>query len=190
MPSALRIACKHGVVMTSKRVQVPTTLPYLAAIPLIVLGFLSMLATSGDSTAAVGDPIPDIKANDSDGPVSISSGANLSISVTLDAGGNTAQADWWAVAETPFGLFYFDPTAGRWKPGLAVSHQGPLFDLAPFTVLSISSLPPGAYIFHFGVDLTMNGSLDQPLFVDNVAVNISQFGVWDSSTWDNATWGP
>ncbi len=158
--------------MNTKRVQVSTTLPYLAAIPLIVLGFLSILATSGDSTAAVGDPIPDIKANDSDGPVTIPTGSQLSITVALDAGGNRAQADWWAVAQTPFGLFYFDPTAGAWERGLAVSHQGPLFDLGSFPVLSMSSLPPGAYIFHFGVDLTINGSIDQPLFVDSVAVNI------------------
>ena len=36
-----------GVVMTSKRVQVSTTLPYLAVIPLIILGILSILATGG-----------------------------------------------------------------------------------------------------------------------------------------------
>ena len=104
--------------------------------------------------------------------VNILPGANLSISVTLDAGGQTAQADWWVVAQTPFGLFYFDPTAGAWKPGLAVSHQGPLFDLGSFPVLSMSGLPPGAYVVFFAVDLTMNGSIDEPLFVDSVAVNI------------------
>ncbi len=33
--------------MNSKRIQISTTLPYLAVIPLIILGILSILATGG-----------------------------------------------------------------------------------------------------------------------------------------------
>jgi DNA-binding beta-propeller fold protein YncE len=38
-----------GVVMNTKRVQISTTLPYLAVIPLIILGILSILASGGGS---------------------------------------------------------------------------------------------------------------------------------------------
>jgi len=36
-----------GVIVNSKRFQVSTTLSYLAVIPLIILGILSILATGG-----------------------------------------------------------------------------------------------------------------------------------------------
>jgi hypothetical protein len=129
-------------------------------------------STDVSYTAADIGPIPDIKANDSDGPVTITAGSSLSITVALAADDHTTQADWWVAAQTPLGWFYLDLTGGGWKPSLAVTLQAPLFDLAPVTVLSTSDLPLGAYVFYFAVDLTMNGSIDQPLFVDGVAVNI------------------
>jgi len=122
-------------------------------------------------TSASIDPIPDVKANGSDGPVTMSSGTNLSITVALDARGEKTEADWWIAAQTPSGWYYLD-IGGGWKPGLAVSRQAPLSDFGPVMVLSTSGLPPGAYVFYFAIDRTVNGLLDQPLFVDGVAVNI------------------
>jgi len=101
----------------------------------------------------------------------------LTVTVSLDSGGrNGDQADWWLVANTPFGLYYFDAGFGSWMPGLGVTYQGPLLSLSPpFEILSISGLPIGTYTFYFGVDMLMNGSLDMDqMYYDGVVVTVTQ----------------
>ncbi len=50
------------------------------------------------------NPSPDIRANGSDGPVTITGGEVLSITITLDAVGRIQDdADWWPLASTPMG---------------------------------------------------------------------------------------
>ena len=120
-----------------------------------------------------GEPVPGIKANGSDGPVTIGISDILSVTVGLDAGNNDGEdADWWVVADTPFGWYHY---ADFWIPGFSVTYQGPLFDLTPpFKVLNISGLPIGSYTFCFGVDMIMNGLLDyDQLYYDCVEVNIT-----------------
>ena len=47
--------------------------------------------------------VPDIKANGSDGPVTVQSGDPVSLEITLNAGSSAGtNADWWAVCDTPF----------------------------------------------------------------------------------------
>ena len=84
---------------------------------------------------------PDIKANGSDGPVTILESQTLKVAVSLDPGDFTGvDVDWWVAADTPHGWFYFDAGTFGWvfagsSPGdLRVTHQGPLFDLGPFEV--------------------------------------------------------
>jgi hypothetical protein len=119
-------------------------------------------------------PLPDIKANGSDGPVSIPEGDPISVTIELDPGIYPGvQADWWCVADAPFGWYYYNDT-GTWLPGFEVSYQGPLFTLTPpLEVLSMSGLPIGGYAFYFGVDGNRNGNLDEPLYYDSVEVNIT-----------------
>lgn len=123
----------------------------------------------------VGQPVPDIKANGSDGPVTIPQGENLIVTVALDPGSHDGEnADWWVTAKTPFGRYWYTSDR-RWVESDTPvrAHGGPLFDLSPYEVLNTSDLPVGAYTFHFGVDLLMNGSLDQPvLSYDSVGVTI------------------
>jgi hypothetical protein len=124
------------------------------------------------------DPVPEIKANASDGPITIPQSENLSVTVELDAGDSVGEnADWWVVASTPFSppsdWYYYDLTLD-WQPGLNVTYQGPLFDLSSYTVLNISGLPVGNYTFYFGVDMIMNGSLDMgDIYYDSVEVTIT-----------------
>jgi hypothetical protein len=119
--------------------------------------------------------VADIKANSSDGPVSIPSGNSLSVTIELDpriyAG---YQADWWCVADAPFGWYYYDAGTEEWMPGFQVSYQGPLFELTPPSeVLNVSDLPIGGYTFYFGVDGNRNGNLDEPLYYDSVEMTIT-----------------
>ena len=120
-------------------------------------------------------PNPDIKANGSYGPVEISNGETLSITIGLDPGIYPGyQADWWVLADTPFGWYYYDAGTEDWLPGFHVSYQGPLFELTPSSeVLNTSELPTGGYTFYFGVDGNRNGNLDEPLYYDSVEVTIT-----------------
>jgi hypothetical protein len=114
----------------------------------------------------------DIKANGSDGPVTITQLDNLSVAVALDPGiYSGVQADWWVLANTPFGWYYYKSSG--WGPGISVTYQGSLFDLASKEVLNTSGLPIGTYNFYFGVDGNVNGLIDGPLYYDSVEVNIT-----------------
>jgi hypothetical protein len=121
------------------------------------------------------DPAPDIKANDSDGPLSIDQGDPLRIDVTLDAGNRSGdEADWWLAADTPLGWYHYDAGAGLWLPGIFAGFQGGLFSFGPVEVFSGSNLPVGSYSFYFAVDMIMNGSPDfDQAFIDTVRVDIN-----------------
>ncbi len=78
------------------------------------------------------DPVPNAKVSSSDGPVTIAQANNLTVTLVLDSGSHSGEdADWWVVADTPFGWFHYDVVSGSWMPGLTHTHQGPLFDLTP-----------------------------------------------------------
>jgi parallel beta-helix repeat protein len=127
-------------------------------------------------------PIPDVKANNEDGPITITPDDTLSIKVELDAGDYEGEdADWWAVAvrylpDVPFpvGLYWYNVSGGTWVLGVSVTYQGPLFDLTPSVeILNISGLPIGIYSFYFGVDMDMNGLVDSDkLYLDSVEVTV------------------
>jgi hypothetical protein len=117
-------------------------------------------------------PVCDIKANGSDGPLTISPFDTLSLTIGLNAGDSAGDnADWWVVCDTPYDWFYYNLSSG-WSPGIAVTYQGPLFDLGSYEVMNMS-LPAGDYTCYFGVDMNMNGSLDMgEIYYDSVEVDI------------------
>ena len=121
------------------------------------------------------EPSPDIKANGQDGPVTVSAGDSVSVSVSLDPGAWSGRnADWWVAAHTPFDpplewYTYVYPMG--WLPGVQVCLETPLFELTPsFNVLNMV-LPVGNYIFYFAVDGNMDGEVDAT-WLDFVEVNV------------------
>jgi hypothetical protein len=100
------------------------------------------------------NPVPDIKANDSDDPIAISPEDTLIVTVSLDPNDVDGEdGDWWLLADTPFGWYHYDVGFDFWIPGFVVTYQGPLFDLIPpFVVLNMSGFSTGTYTFYFGVD--------------------------------------
>jgi len=119
------------------------------------------------------ETIPDIKANGSDGPVTLDQLDTLTVTVALDNNGITDNADWWLAADTPFGLFFFtfDGWTDAWMPG----YQGPLSYLDSFEVLNmpVSGLPAGTYTLYFGVDTVMDGDVTwDSVYYDTVEVNV------------------
>lgn len=124
----------------------------------------------------VNPPIPDIKANGSNGPITIDTNDTLTVNVSLSDGSNAgANADWWVVADTPFGLYHYGVGSNTWTPGLIVTNQGPLFNLSPFEILNSSGLTIGTYTVYFGVDMNMNDSLYRnQLYYDSVVVIVTE----------------
>ena len=121
------------------------------------------------------EPIPDIKANGEDGPVTVSAGDSVSVSVSLDPGAWSGRnADWWVAAHTPFGYpldWYTYVYPEGWRYGIHVCAQTPLYELTPpFNVLN-TVLPAGNYIFYFAVDGNMDGETDAT-WLDYVEVNV------------------
>lgn len=109
-----------------------------------------------------GPPLPNIKANNQDGPINVPYGSPVTIDVKLYPSSYVNQkADWWLVESPPSGAFnYYKLSTGSMIPGLLPTHQGPLFNLGTTQLLNSSNLAVGTHTFYFGVDLKMNGSLD------------------------------
>ena len=116
----------------------------------------------------------DIKANGQDDPLTLNYGTNLTIDISLDPGDDIGDnADWWLLADSPFGWYRYKMASGSWVPGFVVTYQGPLNVIGPMTVYNGSGLPLGTYEFYFGVDLDMNGSLDMgQMYYDSVSVTV------------------
>jgi len=105
------------------------------------------------------DPIPDLKVNGSDGPITISPSDTLKVTAALDPGSQGGAAmDWWIFVDTPQGYYSFIPGGNRWIKVSAPqrTYDGALFDLSPRQILSVSNLPAGAYTFTFAVDALDN----------------------------------
>jgi hypothetical protein len=119
-------------------------------------------------------PVPDIKANGLDGPITIGRSDTLAITVQFDAGTFSGEeADWWLVARTPLGWYYYHKTSG-WLPGREVTLQIPLRNLPNREVFNMSGLPVGNYTFYFGVDLNKNGNINiSQAYYDQVNVTIN-----------------
>ena len=128
-----------------------------------------------DSDLSAAAPLPDIKANGSDGPITLDQSDTITIIVALNNKGRTNNADWWLAADTPFGLFFFtfDGWTDAWVPG----YQGPLFYLNSFEVLNmpVSGLLAGTYTLYFGVDTVMDGNVTwDSVYYNTVVVNITE----------------
>jgi murein tripeptide amidase MpaA len=118
---------------------------------------------------------PDIKANGSDGPITIPQGTYLNVTIALDLGSYTGvEADWWVAAASPFGRYWYTLDRGWVRSDDPIRvYGGTLFNLSPYDVLNSTGLPTGKYAFYFGVDLLSDGSLDYgQLYYDRVDVTI------------------
>lgn len=115
-----------------------------------------------------------VEANSQGGTVNVTSGTAVSINVALTPGNDEgSSADWWLVANTPYGWFSYLVNPLGWASGFGMTAQGALVNLPSYEALNMV-LPAGQYIFYFGVDLLPNGILDlSTLNYDSVTVNVS-----------------
>jgi hypothetical protein len=128
---------------------------------------------SGYSNEVI-SPIPllDIKANDSDGPLTIAPSDIVAITVSLDPGGYVDQSlDCWLFADTSNGRYSYTPL-GRWQAGSHLVTQTPpdilllkqvYYNLAPFGL--------GSYKLFLALDSNADGILDAT-WMDSVVIHV------------------
>jgi hypothetical protein len=123
-------------------------------------------------------PVPDIKANGLDAPLTLSAGDMVSVSASLNPGSFSNQnADWWVAKDGPDGWYYYDVLGGSWsfQPGLSLTYQGPLFELGSTDIWVGAELSSGTHTFYFGVDRVMDGILTyEALTYDSISITVGE----------------
>jgi len=113
-----------------------------------------------------------IVANGFNAPLSVPAGQRVQLLATANRGQDVGQKDWWILAATDFGWYYYDLATG-WQPGIQVSYQGPFMSLGMTPLMDTTGLPAGNYWFYFGVDNRKDGVLQiDTLNYDAVAVTV------------------
>lgn len=138
----------------------------------VVLFALLGISARGDAPAL---PLtPGVKANNSDGPLTITPNELVEITISLAMEHEVGpEGDWWILVKLEEEWYHFDRERG-WLSGLEVSHQGSLFALEPYTVLSGATLPEGTFTFFFGVDPFPNGIPDiEGMVYDSLTLRVS-----------------
>jgi len=121
-------------------------------------------------------PKPEIKVNGQYGPVCVSSGDNVSVTVTFDSGSRTGQlADWWVLAYTTSSAVASDWSSYvhnvGWMPGINRSFKANFFDIKTGTEVFKGTLQVGDHVFFFGVDSNADGLPDLN-WLDQVKVKV------------------
>ena len=104
------------------------------------------------------DPIPDIKVDGSDGPLTVPSSQTVAITIALDPGGQTGVAhDWWIFVQKDWSTTYYWIPPNTWTPsGTPIrSYNGGLVSIGSYTVAQ-GKLPVGWYTFTFALDALDN----------------------------------
>jgi hypothetical protein len=117
-------------------------------------------------------PVPDIKANGQDGPVTVAAGDSVSITVGLNAGSRLGQeADWWVAAYGgAMGWYSYVYNIG-WVGQLAPCVQMEMSNLSSPVEVFNGTLSAGVYDFYFAVDNNADGN-PQGTWRDTVKVNV------------------
>lgn len=120
-------------------------------------------------------PKATIQANGSNGPLTVSLGSTVSLTLSLDPDQFYGQpSDWWVVQAAPTGLYYLEWSKQTMAKGVLPTYQGGLFGFTDFPIATFTNLVQGTHDFYFGVDLNMNGSLDMSsTYYDWVSVNVT-----------------
>lgn len=102
------------------------------------------------------DPVPDIKVDGADGPLTVPSTQNVSMTISLDPGDMAGVAfDWWIGAVRDSSNLFCRTYPGTWVhcPGWIPvrAYGGPLVDVTDFVVHQ-NTIPAGSWSFVFAVD--------------------------------------
>lgn len=137
---------------------------------------LSMMQEALKAPETEGRELPslqlDIKANGSDGPITVTQNNPVVIDISLKPGdGNGQPADWWIAVKTPFSQpdEWWSYVYPNWVQEIRMVAQGGIVPFESFEVLN-GPLQPGKYTFYFALD-DPDGQLKGPLWgIDSVEV--------------------
>ena len=120
-------------------------------------------------------PVPDIKANGSDLPITVSSSDPVSIDISLDPGDEIGlNAEWWIVVqwqvEGKFWYSYSYVYPDGWFPWINRCIVTPLMNLGSTNLLT-TTLPPNDYEFFFVLDDKVDG-VPEIKWMDSVRVTV------------------
>jgi bacillolysin len=117
---------------------------------------------------------PDVKANGSNGPISVSSSSSVNVTISLTKGAQqqSTNADLWVKAHHN-GIWYYVDPSGTLTTTAVPYRQGTYSTLNNLSVWnSTLPVPPGSTVtIYFAIDLAMNGVFDIPYRQDYVIVN-------------------
>lgn len=121
---------------------------------------------------AVLNPVPHIRANGSEGPLTVSAQTVVNVTISLDAKDWLGSpADWWIYAETGWGTYWYVLNGGWKKSATPLRTYGnKLVNVGSLSVLK-TTLPKGAYNLHFSVDHNMDNIPDNK-WTDSVLVTV------------------
>ena len=108
---------------------------------------------------------PNIRANQTDGPITITTADSLSVTVQM-TGDDQKRTDWWIVERTESGECYYYVHPNRWVyagsdlTSIAWQEQPPLPASDPVKVISEGRFESGTYRFYFGSGKNGLGMLD------------------------------
>ncbi|HDD44902.1 MAG TPA: hypothetical protein ENG63_08605 [Candidatus Desulfofervidus auxilii] len=94
----------------------------------------------------------------------------ITISISLiPFGMENIEADWWIVAKTPFGVFFYSYFQNKWDSNITTAYQGKLQYISDLDLFTINQLPVGNYTIYFGVDTSRDGNITfEQLFYDYI----------------------
>ncbi len=137
------------------------------------------LADIIDSASPNGaNPIPDVKANGSDGPIVIAAGAPLTLSIALNAQDHIGEAaTWWILQSSPSGrIYYYDLLQGGMAEGLSPTWQGGLLTIPDIPLPTFTDPAIGVHTFYFAI--LFSGAADSPnagqVFYDSVEIEATR----------------
>lgn len=129
----------------------------------------------GVAIGAYRSPVPTATINGMEGPVHLTRADTARLTLTLDAGGRTDDADWWLGAIAPTGRFFWTPAG--WSTTRLPLYQGPLFDVPNFSSgdVPLATWPLGKYVFGFAIDVRRDGLIsNRYAYVDRVTMILEE----------------
>jgi hypothetical protein len=113
-------------------------------------------------------PVPDVKANNSNGTYYATTSTYLNMTVRLTDGPYAdTQADWWVVGYFS-GVYACLDQSGTWTTTPSTWSQADLADI--YSAIFSGTLAAGTYTIFFGVDLTRDAIIDDPMYYDYITI--------------------